>query len=143
MSQRCLGCMEMFDDKYQVCPHCGYIVGTAVEEAIHMQPGTRFHDRYMIGRVLGSGGFGITYIAWDEKLEQKTAIKEYLPGEFSTRMPGQSMVTVFNGEKSEQFRDGMEKFLDEAKRLAKFQMKVEMGINNKIMKERRWFYGSG
>lgn len=126
MSKRCMGCMQLFNEEYEVCPHCGYVVGTKAEEAIHMDPGTLLNDRYIIGKVLGYGGFGVTYIGWDGKLEQKVAIKEYLPGEFSTRMPGQSTVTVFNGEKSEQFRDGMKKFIDEAKRLAKF--KNEDGI---------------
>jgi len=121
MSKRCLGCMEFFGDEFQVCPHCGYVVGTPAEEAIHMEPGTLLYDRYIVGKVLGYGGFGVTYIGWDGKLEQKVAIKEYLPSEFSTRMPGQSMVTVFNGEKSEQFHDGLTKFVEEAKRLAKFQ----------------------
>ncbi len=116
-----MGCMENFEDGFDLCPHCGYIVGTPAEEAIHMDPGTLLHDRYIIGRVLGYGGFGVTYIAWDGKLEQRVAVKEYLPGEFSTRMPGQTMITVFNGDKSEQFRDGMKKFVDEAKKLAKFQ----------------------
>lgn len=121
MSKRCMGCMEVFDDSLELCPHCGYVVGTPAEEAIHMTPGTILRNRYIIGKVLGYGGFGVTYIAWDGKLEQKVAVKEFLPGEFSTRMPGQSVITVFNGDKSEQFRDGMKKFVDEAKRLAKFQ----------------------
>lgn len=113
--------MELFDSQYAVCPHCGYAVGTKAEEAIHIKPGSLLHDRYIIGRVLGYGGFGVTYIAWDGRLEQKVAIKEYLPSEFSTRMPGQLSVTVFNGEKGEQFQSGIEKFVDEARRLAKFQ----------------------
>ena len=49
------------------------------------------------------------------------AIKEYLPSEFSTRIPGRSQVTVFEGEKQEQFRDGMKKFVEEARHLAQFQ----------------------
>ncbi len=113
--------MESFDIDFKVCPHCGFVVGAPVEEAIHMKPGTVLHDRYIIGKVQGYGGFGVTYIGWDGKLEQKVAIKEYLPSEFSTRMPGRSRVTVFNGEKSEQFHDGLKKFIDEAKRLARFQ----------------------
>ena len=120
MSRRCLGCMEIYDERYEICPHCGYIYGTKAEESIHMEPGTILYDRYIIGKVLGYGGFGVTYIAWDGRLEQKVAIKEYLPGEFSTRMPGQTQVTVFNGEKSEQFQDGLKKFVEEAKRLARF-----------------------
>lgn len=121
MSKRCLGCMELFGDEFEICPHCGYILGTPAEEAVHIEPGTLLYDRYIVGRVLGYGGFGVTYLGWDGKLEQKVAIKEYLPSEFSTRMPGQSQITVFNGEKNEQFYDGLTKFVEEAKHLAKFQ----------------------
>ena len=121
MGKRCLGCMELYGDEFNICPHCGFVVGSVPEEPIHMVPGTVLLDRYIIGKVLGFGGFGVTYIAWDKKLEQKVAIKEYLPGEFSTRMPGQTFVTVFNGEKTEQYYNGLKKFVDEAKRLAKFQ----------------------
>lgn len=113
--------MEQYDSGLEMCPYCGYVDGTEAEEAIHMEPGSLLHDRYIIGRVLGYGGFGVTYIAWDGKLEQKVAIKEYLPSEFSTRIPGQSCVTLLGGEKNEQFRDGLVKFVEEAKRLAKFQ----------------------
>ena len=113
--------MEMFDDSLSVCPHCGFVVGTEAEEAIHIEPGTLLHDRYIVGKVLGYGGFGVTYIGWDGKLLQKVAIKEYLPSEFSTRMPGMTQVSVFGGDKSEQFYDGMHKFVEEAKHLAKFQ----------------------
>ncbi|MBS7398075.1 MAG: PASTA domain-containing protein, partial [Ruminiclostridium sp.] len=121
MKKRCYGCMELYESEYDICPYCGYIYGSHAEEAVHMEPGTLLHDRYTIGKVLGYGGFGVTYIGWDGKLEQKVAIKEYLPSEFSTRMPGQSQITVFNGVKNEQFHDGLTKFVDEAKRLAKFQ----------------------
>ena len=119
--KHCLGCMELYGDEFQICPYCGYVEGTPAEEKIHMDPGTLLHNRYIVGKVLGYGGFGVTYIGWDGKLEQKVAIKEYLPGEFSTRMPGQSTITIFSGDKSEQFRDGLIKFVEEAKRLARFQ----------------------
>lgn len=119
--RRCLGCMESYDDKLDICPHCGYVEGTMPEEAIHIIPGTILHERYIVGKVVGYGGFGVTYIAWDTLLEHKIAIKEYLPSEFSTRVPGKPELTIFNGDKSQQFEDGMKKFLDEARRLAKFQ----------------------
>ena len=121
MLTRCQACFEKYDMSLALCPHCGHIPGTPAEEAIHMAPGTRLHGRYAIGRVLGFGGFGVTYLAWDEKLEQRVAIKEYLPGEFSTRMPGNSQVSVFSGDKAQQFADGMYQFLEEARRLAHFQ----------------------
>ncbi|MEE3450695.1 MAG: PASTA domain-containing protein [Acutalibacteraceae bacterium] len=120
--KRCLGCMERFPDKLKMCPYCGYVVDTPVENAVHMEPGTLLADRYIIGKVLGYGGFGVTYVGWDGKLRQKVAIKEYFPTEFSTRMPGKTMLTIFNDQKKkEQFESGLEKFIDEAKRLAKFQ----------------------
>ena len=126
MKKRCMGCMEEYDVEYDICPHCGYVDGTPVEEQIHMDPGTILHNRYSIGKVLGFGGFGVTYLGWDGKLEMKVAIKEYLPSEFSTRMPGETKISIFRGEKEEQFNEGLEKFVEEAKRLAIF--KNEDGI---------------
>ncbi len=119
--KRCLGCMQTYDEQLNICPHCGYAENTTPDEAIHMVPGTFLQDRFIIGKVVGCGGFGVTYIAWDNLLQHKVAIKEYLPSEFSTRMPGISQLTIFEGDKTEQFGDGMQKFLDEARRLAKFQ----------------------
>lgn len=118
---RCLGCMSTFKDEYQVCPYCGYEVGTPPREAYHMVPGSRLAGRYEIGRVLGFGGFGVTYIGYDTILERKVAIKEYLPSEFSTRIPGQTEITTYEGERTEQFQSGLTKFMDEAKMLAKMQ----------------------
>lgn len=117
----CMGCMEKYSDDFDVCPHCGYYEGETAEEAIHMDPNTILQDRYIVGRVIGYGGFGVTYIGWDGKLEKKVAIKEYFPSEFSSRIPGQTALVVFGDEKRKQFYDGLEKFVDEAKRLAKFQ----------------------
>ena len=119
--RRCMGCMELYDKKWELCPHCGYPANATADSPLHMSPGSVLNGRYEVGRVLGSGGFGVTYIAWDPILRIKVAIKEYLPSEFSTRAEGQTRVTVFTGEKERQFNDGMSKFIDEAKRLAKFQ----------------------
>ena len=121
MKQRCLGCMAEYESTFGICPYCGYVPDTAAENPLHLQPGTQLEGRYTIGRVLGYGGFGVAYIAFDNVLNQKVAIKEYLPSEFATRMSGNCQVSVFSGNKAEQFADGMLKFMDEAKRLAKFQ----------------------
>ena len=86
-----------------------------------MQPGSWLAGRYLIGRVLGFGGFGVTYIGWDHLMQRRVAIKEYFPGEFSTRMMGKTEIIVFDGEKSQQFRNGMIKFVEEARHLAQFQ----------------------
>lgn len=117
----CMGCMEQYGDVYEVCPHCGYIEGTPTAESYHMEPGTILAKHYIVGKVIGSGGFGTTYLGWDYELGRKIAIKEYLPIEFSTRVQGISDVTIFPGEKEEQFRAGIEKFIEEAQRLVKFK----------------------
>lgn len=117
----CMGCMEEYDESLSVCPHCGYVENTKPAEVYHMMPGSILAKKYIVGRTLGYGGFGVTYIGRDMELQRKVAIKEYLPGEFSTRIPGQTMVTVYEDEKHEQFQSGITKFMDEAKRLAKFQ----------------------
>lgn len=119
--RRCLGCMREYKEEYQVCPYCGYEVGTPPKEAYHMVPGTLLGGRYIVGQVLGFGGFGVTYIGYDTTLERKVAIKEYLPSEFSTRIPGQTEVTTYAGERTEQFNSGLNKFLEEAQMLAKLQ----------------------
>ena len=123
---RCLGCMAEYESGAEVCPRCGYKNGLSAESPLHMQPGTMLLDRYLVGKVIGYGGFGVTYIGWDHTLQQRVAIKEYLPSEFATRSMGQVDVAVFGGNKTQQFTDGMVKFVDEAKRLAQFQQ--EEGI---------------
>lgn len=120
MTKFCMGCMNKKEIQNEICPSCGYLEGTKPQEALHMEPSNILHDRYIIGQALGFGGFGVTYIAWDALLEQKVAIKEYLPSEFATRIPGHTQITVYTGDKNKQFKDGLDKFLDEAKRLAKF-----------------------
>ena len=119
--KRCMGCMQEMPDNQEVCPFCGYVEGTLPQEVYHMPPGSILAGKYLVGKTIGYGGFGVTYVGYDLALERKVAIKEYLPGEFSTRVPGQEQVTIYGGEKSEQFASGIEKFLDEARRLAQFE----------------------
>ena len=119
--RRCMGCMSTYEAIDEMCPFCGYIEGTPAKEAYHIKPGSLLHDRYTVGRTIGFGGFGITYIAWDNKLMQKVAIKEYMPSEYATRVPGNLTVTIYDGERYTEFMTGLQKFLDEAQRLAKFQ----------------------
>lgn len=118
--KRCMGCMETYKEDVFICPYCGYEENSMPEESFHLVPGSILGKRYQIGKVLGFGGFGVTYIGLDMLLEKKVAIKEYLPSEFATRMPAQTNVSVYSGEKTEQFEAGMDKFVEEARKLAKF-----------------------
>ena len=115
-----MGCMEQYDEEFEVCPFCGYVDGTTDEDALHITPGEILHERYIVGKVIGFGGFGVTYIGWDALLEHKIAVKEYMPSEFSTRAMGTKEVTVFGGKKTEQFNSGLKKFHEEAHKIAKF-----------------------
>lgn len=117
---RCMGCMGEIDEEQAVCPYCGYQKGTGVKEAYYLLPEKILKHRYIVGRVLGYGGFGVTYIGWDAQLERKVAIKEYLPSDFATRSYGEERLTVFSGDATMQFQAGLESFISEAKRLARF-----------------------
>ncbi len=73
---------------------------------------------YRIDQVLGVGGFGISYLGHDTHLDKAVAIKEYLPGELATRAGG--TVVPLSAEREADYRWGLERFLLEARTLAKF-----------------------
>ena len=117
--KRCMGCMELYEAVYDVCPYCGSEEGESAKELLHIDPGTLLRNRYIIGQALGYGGFGVTYIAWDTQLKRKLAIKEYLPSEFATRMVHQQNLVISGKEKQQhQYLEGMKKFLQEGQKLA-------------------------
>ncbi|MDQ0113489.1 protein kinase domain-containing protein [Paenibacillus harenae] len=132
----CLGCMERTGGT-AVCPYCGYAAGTLPSAPWQLMPGTIVNGRYLIGKVLGQGGFGITYLAWDLSLETKLAIKEYLPRDLATRNLNQSLVNVYSGEAQQQYAHGLDRFLDEAKRLSK------LGAHPGIVSVRDFFKENG
>lgn len=84
-----------------------------------LRPGYKLHW-YTIHEVLGQGGFGITYLAHDTNLDQPVAIKEYLPLEMAVREDNSSVHPV-SGERGEQFRWGLDRFISEAQTLAQFK----------------------
>ena len=115
---KCLGCMEDF--RGYPCPKCSYDPQkeTGREYALPLQ--TILAGKYLIGRVLGQGGFGITYIGWDIALERKVAIKEYYPSGQVSRSPGTKVLTWYTSEQAQQaFQNGMEMFLKEARKMVK------------------------
>lgn len=118
--KRCLNCMEMYDERYDVCPHCGYVEGTPPKEIYYLVPGTILNQRYIVGTVCGAGGFGIVYRAWDQNLGRIVAIKEYYPASMVGRTPGTREVYIYAKKRSEEYRGGLERFLEEARNVAKF-----------------------
>jgi serine/threonine protein kinase len=80
--------------------------------------GSKLHW-YSIDRVLGQGGFGITYLARDHNLEQAVALKEYLPSEIVVRAEDGSLQPRSPAD-AEHYKWGLDRFLSEARTLARF-----------------------
>lgn len=114
----CPNCMANTGYAYDVCPVCGGSMNVANEP--HQLPvNSILNGRYIIGRTLGAGGFGITYVGYDLKLNSKVAIKEYY---MSGGVSRTRSLTVVPTDKTNEapFNKGKERFLDEAKVLAQF-----------------------
>ena len=86
----------------------------------YLAPGTRI-DSFEIGRVLGIGGFGITYKGYDHTLSCDVAIKEYLPSNVALRAGDGITVAPKSDQDQEVYSYGLNRFLDEARILAKFK----------------------
>lgn len=117
--RRCLGCMKMTGPEKQ-CEYCGFTLGQC-NESHQLQPGTELHGKYIVGKVLGQGGFGITYLGWDKYLEMPVAVKEFFPSTLVTRdAVSDTRVYCSMDFNQESYRSGTERFLREAKALTKF-----------------------
>jgi serine/threonine protein kinase len=127
----CMGCFAQHGAPVDPCQVCGYpshvppAPGDIVSDPPPphwLRPRTILNGKYLLGRVLGEGGFGITYIGWDLTLDLKVAVKEFYPNGFVTRESTVSTnVQPFTGSQGDFFRTGREKFINEAKTLAKFR----------------------
>ena len=103
------------------CLFCGYDPAMDAGKYPQALPhGSILAGQYITGRVLGQGGFGITYLALDKALNIKVAVKEFLPDTMAGRTSGSLQVTAHSGDRGDNFRYGLERFLDEARVLAKF-----------------------
>ena len=119
MSELCYYCFREKPNT-DTCPYCGYRKGMLrAKYPLALPEGSVLSGRYIVGRVLGQGGFGITYVAQDYRSKQLVAIKEFFPDTAATRT-GSSTVATFSGERGELFEYGKERFADEAKAIARF-----------------------
>ena len=84
------------------CPHCGYdAAADAGKYPFALRPGSILNGRYVLGRVLGQGGFGITYIAHDDPTGRRVAIKEYYPSGLVGRSEDTVSVQLASTEQAE------------------------------------------
>lgn len=121
----CFGCMKHIRIN-TICPHCGFSREKyeAERDSRVLPSGTVLNGKYLLGKCIGAGGFGITYLAMDLNSQSIVAIKEYFPTGLATRNILSSeteRISVFPGREEEEYRQGLERFVTEARNLAKFQ----------------------
>ena len=118
MLKLCFGCMKLKENS-PICERCGYDERSS--NSSHQLPvGTKVGGQYILGRVLGQGGFGITYSGWDMVLNMPVAVKEYFPSGYAgrdTRNP--THVTSYDNHSSHDFEHNKQRFLREAETLGK------------------------
>ena len=117
---RCINCFAALAGD-GICPRCGFDCDAYTPEQHHLLPGMVLRERYLLGRAMGEGGFGITYAAFDGVLDRKVAVKEFFPA--GTVWRETSQTTVENCYTSQNLHDrfsvGITKCLQEAKSLAR------------------------
>lgn len=101
-------------NKYGFCPNCRRRGVVGQTSPLVLPPRTVLQKRYMLGDMLGMGGFGITYLAWDLETSTRLAIKEFFPKGYATRVPCSARVTVMNESHLPAFNHWLAAFIDEA-----------------------------
>lgn len=120
MKYLCSNCFCESVNERGFCTICGYDSAKSLRSnPLALPPGTILYGRYVLGRVLGQGGFGITYIAQDFHTNRIVAIKEFFPDAMATRTSAYQ-VQPHTGERGAHFSYGKTCFLDEARTLAWF-----------------------
>lgn len=118
MSMFCPNCMAELEDGTVCCPSCGG--DTSIKNKPHQLPtDTILNGRYIVGKSIGEGGFGITYVGYDLKLRAKVAIKEYFPAGSVTRT-AETTVYAMDTSPESAFALGKAKFVAESQVLAQF-----------------------
>lgn len=120
--KRCMSCMKLIDVDARVCPHCGFQEEYYQVEFYHLPIGHTLQDgRYQIGRVIGEGGFGLTYVGWDSKFCQVKAIKEFYSKEMVSRDNTVSYrVRLYKQSDEEKYRQDLKRVEREARTLKQF-----------------------
>lgn len=117
----CPGCMAVLDEPDLPCPLCGFDKTTYAPSPRSLRPFTILSGKYLVGKVIGEGGFGITYIGFNLDTELPVAIKEYFPSELATRdITAGNALSIFAGESQQLYKEGLEKYLREARNLTMF-----------------------
>lgn len=115
----CYGCF--LEKAGAPCPRCGFDPANYALPASALPLGTVLAGRYLTGKVLGAGGFGVTYLGLDLVLQVPVAIKEYLPSGLAVRATDRYTMTLASIGQEDLYRQGADRFLEEARLLARFR----------------------
>ncbi len=135
----CLGCMREIETQDRPCPYCNFSIGHYQRSADGLPLREILNGKYLIGKIIGIGGFGITYIAWDFYQGKKVCIKEYFPRRIAARnvsahtyaeqlsvsihWSGDVMDKQVDPNKLKQvYMKGLESYMKEAETLSKFYL---------------------
>ncbi len=118
----CLYCFGDLDGN-RVCMSCHRKADDTPSPPHHLPQRTVLgtQNRYLIGKALGEGGFGITYLAWDLQQGIKVAVKEYFPSGYVTRIAGGNQVIINSKQNQAASNRGLKRFVEEARALAKIK----------------------
>lgn len=120
MQKYCYNCMRPLDGAV-FCKYCGADCKAQIQGKPYFLPcGTVLSNRYITGRVIGEGGFGITYIGMDTTLSKRVAVKEFYPSGIASRNSAVSKEIGVLKERQGFFHSGVERFMFEAKSVAAF-----------------------
>lgn len=122
VTKYCMGCMRKLDWDGR-CRYCNFLEEAYPKDKNHLPLHTLLKNgEYLVGRVLGEGGFGITYIGLDMALLQRVAIKEFYPVCMAERGSAEndSVVRPLHAKKEADFQKGLQSFLSEGRALAQF-----------------------
>lgn len=145
----CMGCMKELDDPSKPCPHCGFWLPKYQKPANSLPPMEILNGKYLVGKVIGLGGFGITYIGWNLFMCTRVCIKEYFPKGVAFRPENQTRthtyaqtqysVDVYTEQRDKSvtaYMGGLRTYIKEAENLAKFYTMPG------IVSVRDFFYGN-
>ena len=116
----CESCFTEIEDEKKSCPHCGFSKSEYIADPMSLPMGAKLNDKIIIGKVMGKGGFGITYLGYDLRMERTIAVKEYYPNGIAYRSQTGTEVLLGDSKAAEAFDRGAEKFYSEAQMVAQF-----------------------
>lgn len=122
----CMGCMKIKERPSEPCPFCGFDMRTYQIAHNSLAPYEILNGKYLVGRVIGKGGFGMTYIGWDFYQSKRVCIKEYFPRGIAARVSDTSMISIdlhhtTNTEIAQTaYLSGLQNYLQEAANLSVF-----------------------